>query len=165
MRPGPQFTHERMANTLRQQSSLSEEVRRFAGTGDLIPWAAPMEGSVSDPACFSGLSGHYIRYNDLVYVTFSVAFAGAGTGSGNYILPLPVEPWPSSNGPRGRWRATQGGSEIDGNIMMSSGQATLTYRTSAGVAVPANVSSTQPFGWVAGATIDGYLLYLPTTGV
>lgn len=159
MRPGAQFTHEEMANRLRSQGQLGEDIRRIAGTGDLVPWASPMRGSVSDPPCFANLKGHYVRFNDLVYVTFAVSFGSAGVGSGTYSIDLPFDPWSSSAGPRGRWRAVQAGQEADGNVMVTFAGATMTYRT-ATPGTPTSMGPAAPFAWASGASIEGWLMYL-----
>lgn len=153
-RPGPQFSFDQMANSLRSQASMAELQRRFTAAGDVVPWAAPMGSSGTAPTGFAGLAGFYIRVKDLVFASFAATFGGS-VGTGNYIVPVPVSVYSGGGSLTGAWVATRGTNETDGRIMRQA----LTYRTgNPGTII--NVGPTAPLAWTAGDTLEGWMMYL-----
>lgn len=161
-RPGAQFSFEELSTSLRTQASQAELLRRFASSGDVVPWTAGMGAATTAPPGWAGITGFYVRTKDSVLATFTVTHNGAGNGTGAYQLPLPVPAyWNAKNGTViGQWVATAGASEANGIIRATAaGPAGLTYRT-ANPGTVNNMTPTAPYTWAAGNVIEGWLLYL-----
>lgn len=161
-RPGPQFSFEQMATSLRGQASMSETLRRFASSGDVVPYTVNMGAATTAPPGWAGITGFYVRSKDSVFATFTGTYSGAGVGVGAYSMPLPVPNyWNAKNGTViGQWWATAGASEANGIIRgTAGGGAALSYRTANPGAVT-NVGPAAPYAWAAGNILEGWLMYL-----
>ena len=89
-RPGAQFSFEELSTSLRTQASQAELLRRFASSGDVVPWTAGMGAATTAPPGWAGITGFYVRTKDSVLATFTVTQLQDGGHRATASIPMPM---------------------------------------------------------------------------
>jgi hypothetical protein len=156
------FRHVAAEDAARSTNLGLAQQRRFSPGGDVVEYAATLEGSVSDPSGYDMIC-RFRRDNDSFEMWFVARFGAspnAGSGTWTLTLPFPLLATISADCPLGIWRAKRASPSTAawGPIMRDTDSTiTFEYPAAAPTGTPTYVGSAAPWAWTTSDSIGGHL--------